>query len=770
MRLFLRKKKMEGYAEQPQQQSVYTYVPSFSSSSHQLKETTMNSSSLQPIEPVSVTTTVSSSMQFVPPAAADPIVDKQAKGLDWKEEEDTSVGQDLKLFILSFFLYVRDFFQQTVILLQKNFLLYIRRWKSTLIQLAAPILIISICWILVLIVQSVRNDYLTPFPGSVDTTRLVPCRSWGGQSCYTLAYAHNNNQFAKRVVDSMAQQVGVNVSEFLEFQYEADMKDFFFRNPNRTLTGLAFSNTTRPPQGPQRTFYPQANLTSYVIYYNTTGDVRAQVREIQTLVDSNIIYLTMKDSGEPIEYNRSAIQVKWKGYPRPSSTANGQVFIFATTGPQFFSMIGMFVMVLALNAIAVEKETRLRFGMKVIGLKDSSYWFSWFLTLTVISALQTLITIAFGSATQIFIFLSTDFVPIFCLFFIYCLSLVAMAFLLSTFVNTGKSALILGFIILALGFILNTIISNPTLIFQLYDPNTPVILPILFSIYPPFNFAKMLADITTLTQPVLNPVTRVYEGGKQYTFSQMYKWTDYNGVAIPPSVHSLWILAANGAVFLILHYYLDKVLPQESGISRNPLFFLFPSYWGIHFRKNVKINKDAYPLPPQIYDGLDPDVRDEYHRARDDSKQFGLRIVGLRKRFYKLFSVFNAVNALDLTVEHGTCLAILGQNGAGKSTTINILTGLLSPSNGDAIIYGKSVKKRMADIRREIGYCPQHDILMSDLTAFEHLYLFALLKNTPPTQLMKEIEDRLRGVALWDVRFAFFFPTCVKVAFSCFFL
>ncbi len=46
--------------------------------------------------------------------------------------------------------YSTDFFQQTVTLLQKNFLLYIRRWKSTLIQLAAAILIISSCWILVL--------------------------------------------------------------------------------------------------------------------------------------------------------------------------------------------------------------------------------------------------------------------------------------------------------------------------------------------------------------------------------------------------------------------------------------------------------------------------------------------------------------------------------------------------------------------------------------------------------------------------------------------
>lgn len=61
-----------------------------------------------------------------------------------------------------------------------------------------------------------------------------------------------------------------------------------------------------------------------------------------------------------------------------------------------------------------------------------------------------------------------------------------------------------------------------------------------------------------------------------------------------------------------------------------------------------------------------------------------------------------------------TCL--LGHNGSGKSTTINVLTGLMPATSGDATIYGLSVANDMPSIRGMMGVCPQHDVLFDQLT------------------------------------------------------
>jgi ABC-type multidrug transport system ATPase subunit len=79
----------------------------------------------------------------------------------------------------------------------------------------------------------------------------------------------------------------------------------------------------------------------------------------------------------------------------------------------------------------------------------------------------------------------------------------------------------------------------------------------------------------------------------------------------------------------------------------------------------------------------------------------------------------------------GQITALLGHNGAGKSTAIGMLTGLIPPSGGTATIEGKDIGYDMPEIRKNLGVCPQHDILFPMLTVEEHLILFASFKGTP---------------------------------------
>ena len=80
-----------------------------------------------------------------------------------------------------------------------------------------------------------------------------------------------------------------------------------------------------------------------------------------------------------------------------------------------------------------------------------------------------------------------------------------------------------------------------------------------------------------------------------------------------------------------------------------------------------------------------------------------IEIRGLTRRFGE----FVAVHDLNLHVPKGVIFGFLGPNGSGKSTTVKMLTGILKPSSGDALIDGLSIQSSPLEIKRKIGVLPQ---------------------------------------------------------------
>jgi len=97
-----------------------------------------------------------------------------------------------------------------------------------------------------------------------------------------------------------------------------------------------------------------------------------------------------------------------------------------------------------------------------------------------------------------------------------------------------------------------------------------------------------------------------------------------------------------------------------------------------------------------------------------------IEVTDLRRRFGN----FEAVRGVSFTVERGEIFGYLGANGAGKSTTIRILCGLLEPSSGRAIVAGHDVARDPTGVRRRVGYMSQRFSLYPDLTALENLDFF----------------------------------------------
>jgi ABC-2 type transport system ATP-binding protein len=90
----------------------------------------------------------------------------------------------------------------------------------------------------------------------------------------------------------------------------------------------------------------------------------------------------------------------------------------------------------------------------------------------------------------------------------------------------------------------------------------------------------------------------------------------------------------------------------------------------------------------------------------------------------KRFGAFTAVGGISLDVEEGEIFGFLGANGAGKSTTIRMLCGLLAPTSGTAIVLGVDVAADPEGVKRRIGYMSQRFSLYEDLTVRQNLRFF----------------------------------------------
>jgi ABC-2 type transport system ATP-binding protein len=115
------------------------------------------------------------------------------------------------------------------------------------------------------------------------------------------------------------------------------------------------------------------------------------------------------------------------------------------------------------------------------------------------------------------------------------------------------------------------------------------------------------------------------------------------------------------------------------------------------------------------------------------------------------FDALTAVDHVDLTVESQTIFGLLGSNGAGKSTTIKMLTTLLPPTSGTASVAGFDVVRDQARVRRAIGYVPQLVSADGALTGIENLELSAALYDISGRQRASRIAESLDFMGLSNV-------------------
>jgi ABC-2 type transport system ATP-binding protein len=140
------------------------------------------------------------------------------------------------------------------------------------------------------------------------------------------------------------------------------------------------------------------------------------------------------------------------------------------------------------------------------------------------------------------------------------------------------------------------------------------------------------------------------------------------------------------------------------------------------------------------------------HLAEDPSLGQTSDLAIVTRNLRKVFGHFVAVDDLSLTVARGEIFGLLGPNGSGKTTTINMISGLLPPTHGSVTVFGHDIARDPRAVRAMLGVVPQETALYEELSAWHNLAFHAALYSVPRRERDRRITVLLELVQLADRR------------------
>ncbi|MFS7977586.1 putative ABC-type sulfate transporter [Helianthus anomalus] len=373
-----------------------------------------------------------------------------------------------------------------------------------------------------------------------------------------------------------------------------------------------------------------------------------------------------------------------------------------------------------------EKEQKIKEGLYMMGLKDEIFHLSWFITYAIQFAITAAIITVCTMGT---LFQYSDKTLVFVYFFLFGLSAIMLSFLISTFFTRAKSAVAVGTLAFLGAF------------FPYYTVNDEAVSMVL----------KILASLLSPTAFALGSVNFADYERAHVGLRWSNIWRASSGVCF---LICLAMMVLDSLLYFAIGLYLDKIIHKERGVVY-PWNYIFPKgFWSkINifklFASRSEVNSDNHSKEKST------SSQSTMEAISLDMKQQELdgRCIQIRN-LHKVYSGSKgnccAVDSLQLTLYENQILALLGHNGAGKSTTISMLVGLLAPTSGDALVFGKSILTDMDDIRKNLGVCPQYDILFPELTVKEHLEIFADIKGVDKESLDSSVFEMVDEVGLAD--------------------
>ncbi|NOH03164.1 MAG: ABC transporter ATP-binding protein [Chloroflexi bacterium] len=116
----------------------------------------------------------------------------------------------------------------------------------------------------------------------------------------------------------------------------------------------------------------------------------------------------------------------------------------------------------------------------------------------------------------------------------------------------------------------------------------------------------------------------------------------------------------------------------------------------------------------------------------------------------KRYDNTTVVDRLNLQINEGEIVGIIGHNGAGKSTTMKMIAGLIEPTSGDVRVMGHDMQKSGIKVKQRIGYLPEESPLYEAMTAQQYLLFFSELYQMPRLRAMERIDVLLSSLDLME--------------------
>ncbi|XP_053781886.1 phospholipid-transporting ATPase ABCA3-like [Desmodus rotundus] len=636
-------------------------------------------------------------------------------------------------------------FNQFAVLLWKNFTIKRRQF----INLILEVLTALVFPMLLLLFRALTNinvigsHNFNPQPISSLPSFLKNPEEW------ELIYVPSNINVVKEITENMKRNLNISIKvqgfssetefeRYVKYDYRshkvlaAIIFDNDFKNSNDPLPlqvkyHLRFVRIQRTTLWPDLSGWKTALL--FPIYPSSgprnpgdhdggsPGYIREGFLAVQNALDKAIMLYHENSARQKLF---DGISIFIQRFPYPAYSHDGLIWTISGFLPLMFILMFSPIVLSIMRSIVWEKEKGLKEYQLIIGLRNWMIWASYFFTVFFFyMIIITLICVLFfAKISNEPIFRYSDYSFIFVFLMCYAIASIFFAFMVSTFFNKAHLAASAGSLLYFASFFpFKAIAQNYGQI-----PLTSKVATCLSS-----NVALALG-INLLLKLEIKEIGVKWDN----------LWTPANLEDNLIFGYMMGMLLVDAFLYGLVTWYIETVFPGQYGVSQPWYFFLMHSYW--YGQPRIRRKKEEMK-------GCER-TQNKYYEAESTSLVAGIQIEHLHKEFGDKV----AVNDISLNLYKGQITILLGENGAGKTTTLSILTGRYLPTRGEAYINGYAISKNMINIRKNLGFCPQHDLLFNDLTLSEHLYFYFMVKRKCQKMYPIEIDNMLSTFNLREKR------------------
>lgn len=350
----------------------------------------------------------------------------------------------------------------------------------------------------------------------------------------------------------------------------------------------------------------------------------------------------------------------------------------------------MLTFVFLMCRLLEERTSGIQELVKMVGVSIQTLGLSHFLNVLPVGLVFSIMATILLKVTSNPLIPSTNGFLIFLMLLLYFNSVVAMAFACSYIIKSSEYAATISVISYIALFTPASIIT---------DYHLPYFVAALTEFLPHVPMIWFWKEVCN---------REVYGSG--VTFSNMFVASRRDSM---PVTVSFFMLIMQAVTFYALAWYFSLVRPGKYGQA-------LP--WNFFLKKQTRCKNEVAPDNDSAKVEL---INQDYFEHPPEDMKVGIRVEDVTKVYPK----HKALKDVSLKAYQGEITVLVGHNGAGKTTLMSIITGMTSATKGKVFVNELDTVKQKAEVRKQIGLCPQHNMFFPNLTLQEHIMFFTMLKR-----------------------------------------